>query len=299
MYIAVFMGRTLETKRKILNLLKKKEMTITELSRELDLSSTTVSQHINELQQNGAIEKVDNEHFRKLKYYRITEPQASSIAANYVKYLAVTVTMILIASLIYLYRGAIAVPSYSSPRANGVSSTTVQKSNTSTAAVNSLVTPVISGMACPMLTYMLNGSIANYSRFKLYYLNYSNGKIADYVMASNSTGNLYVNEAIHSLASGNGGSSIQQTRTHYAYVSAESQNALPANLNVSISPLNYMISNRTVSSIVTISANSAVANSTYIVRIDGPCGGGVTPILITVGQKPYNGTVTLGAGIYA
>src|SRR5271156_2171032 len=93
------MSKTLETKKKIFNLLKEKDMTITELSKELGLSTATVSEHVNDLVRAGAIEKIDNEHFRKLKYYKTKDVINPMIA----KYIIGAIVLIAIFSGFYLY----------------------------------------------------------------------------------------------------------------------------------------------------------------------------------------------------
>src|SRR5271157_5127487 len=122
------MSKTLETKRKILALLKGKDMTITGLSSALGLSNATVSQHIDELSRSGVIERVENEHFRKLKYYRVTEAE-NQVLAKYAKYFIAAVIILAVALEFYFYsltpvsgpsvNGAMAV------RASGKNSTAV------------------------------------------------------------------------------------------------------------------------------------------------------------------------------
>ncbi len=63
------MGKTYETKRRIMGMLEESNHNLTELSRMLTLSPSTVSQHLKELQESGIIRMIDNPHFRKLKYY--------------------------------------------------------------------------------------------------------------------------------------------------------------------------------------------------------------------------------------
>lgn len=53
-------------------MLSERSKTITDISRELDLAPSTVSQHITELRSMGAIEQVENYHVRKWKYYRVS-----------------------------------------------------------------------------------------------------------------------------------------------------------------------------------------------------------------------------------
>src|SRR5271157_2870730 len=65
------MSKTLETKDKILKMLKAEKKTVSELSVELGLSKATISQHLQELKGIGVVEEADNHYFRRLKYYQI------------------------------------------------------------------------------------------------------------------------------------------------------------------------------------------------------------------------------------
>jgi len=67
------MGRTGSTKNTILGLIAKRERTLSEISEELGLSPSTVSQHLHELEADGAIKAIENTHIRKWKYYGLTE----------------------------------------------------------------------------------------------------------------------------------------------------------------------------------------------------------------------------------
>ncbi|HVA82716.1 MAG TPA: winged helix-turn-helix domain-containing protein [Candidatus Aquilonibacter sp.] len=79
------MGRTGSTKNSILGLIAKKERTLSEISEELSLSpstvsqhlheleASTVSQHLHELEADGAIVQIDNPHVRKWKYYKLMD----------------------------------------------------------------------------------------------------------------------------------------------------------------------------------------------------------------------------------
>jgi len=59
------------TKSKIIELLKEKEMTLTELSGTLNLAPSTINQHIKELLAIGAIRQIPNEFIVKQKYYEV------------------------------------------------------------------------------------------------------------------------------------------------------------------------------------------------------------------------------------
>ena len=71
------MSKTWDTKKKILRLLSKKQMTATEISKELGVGISTVSDHIGELERIGAVNRIDNPFIKKWKYYR-TDPNFSA-----------------------------------------------------------------------------------------------------------------------------------------------------------------------------------------------------------------------------
>ncbi len=98
------LSKTFETKKRILSLLKEKNMTVTELSQELNLSTQTTGQHIAELQEMGAIERIDNEHFKKLKIYKVNENIIDPVVARYV---VGAIIIVAIVSMVYLYRGSL------------------------------------------------------------------------------------------------------------------------------------------------------------------------------------------------
>ncbi len=61
-----------ETRKEILKYLNRRNMTVTELSRELDLSKSTVHEHLKKLKNAGFINKLDREG-RKWVYYELTK----------------------------------------------------------------------------------------------------------------------------------------------------------------------------------------------------------------------------------
>ncbi len=65
------MSRTWETKARILESLKKKSRTLTDLSQELGLAPSTVSQHLHELLESGRIVESNLSTSKKWKYYSI------------------------------------------------------------------------------------------------------------------------------------------------------------------------------------------------------------------------------------
>lgn len=293
------MGKTLQTKKRILSLLRKREMTATELSDELGLSTATISQHLEELQGMGTVEKVENEHFKKLKYYRIKR----EVNMNMAKYVIGALVIIAVLGGIYLYIGKMKTSPYTNA--------TVPSRSTSTATnstINSTI-PITPGgvggaFACPLITYRLNGTISNYSGFSLHYLNYSGGEVADYVIGDGSIGRLYASEFVNGVIRQPENSTLSFTtnRTHYAILTQvnRSFNSSSPGVSVSISPDTYNAINQTyVNATVTITTNQTAPYMTYWLRIDGPCQGGVGPVLVTVGSKPYSGNLTVSVAPYA
>ncbi len=67
------MGKTFETKSKIIGLLRVGQKTLTQLYTELGLSPATVCQHLQELCNAGILDCRNDEHFRKLKYYSLSQ----------------------------------------------------------------------------------------------------------------------------------------------------------------------------------------------------------------------------------
>ena len=67
------MKRMGETKKAILRMLTGRQHTLTELSRVLHLSPSTVKQHLSELHALGAVFQVKNEFIKRWKYYRVTQ----------------------------------------------------------------------------------------------------------------------------------------------------------------------------------------------------------------------------------
>lgn len=67
----VAMGKFGETKNKIIDLLNQRNMTLSEISERLNLAPSTVSQHLQELEEAGKIKESDEQHSRKWKYYEL------------------------------------------------------------------------------------------------------------------------------------------------------------------------------------------------------------------------------------
>ncbi len=295
------MGKTLETKKRILSMLRKREMTAAELRRELGLSAATVSQHLDELRSMGVIGKTENEHFKKLKYYKINN---GAIKMETVKYMLGALVVIAAISVLYLYsaygKAHAPVPAASTvPPANPYPPSSPGTSNSSANLTSPPISALQGAYTCPMLTYSLNGSISGYSGLTRYYLNSSSGTIADYLTEGNPIGMLNISEKIGNVLSND--ASLASNRTHFAIVTIAGQRsgASYSGINLTFSPSRYNATSNTMIHTALELNTSGAAKGTYWVEIDGPCGGGVPAVLLTVGTSPYTGNTTRGPSIYS
>lgn len=69
------MSKTSETKNRILGLLAKEDLRLADIYPRLNLSPATVLQHLKELEDIGAIKKVDDPHFKNVKFYSLNDKE--------------------------------------------------------------------------------------------------------------------------------------------------------------------------------------------------------------------------------
>ncbi len=170
------MSKTLQTKEKILNLIKNTPMTVTQLSETLGLSTATVSQHMQELKQMGAVESVDNSYFKKTKYYKL-KPGSQIYAISNTSHQYIKIIPIVVAVLL----GVVFVGFWAN-------SSNVGTSTSTNAITNQAITPTIPGSAtCPNFP-------AVYGRYNVSIIGdtglekYNASGYADYVIAPGSNG---------------------------------------------------------------------------------------------------------------
>lgn len=306
------MGKTFETKKKILELLKKRNMTVTDISQELKLSHATVSQHISELAKAGAIEKIDNEHYKKVTYYKVSENQNGVL----MKYVLGVVGILIVVGVAFYLSGVYTntpVINTSGPIINTSgqtphnTSSNLTSKNTNTTLKNatpiSNETPIlVSGsgatIACPMLFYELTGTVKNNSN---YTVNGTQSTYKDFVLGKNTTTIFSIEENVSNVL--NESDSSLYNRQHYVHMN-QINNVFNSSEIIGIygkfSNTNYTVkNNESINFNLTVQVGENATENTYMVHIDGPCGGGVKPFLITVGNKPYTGNVTVTAIPYA
>ncbi len=299
------MGKTFETKKRILDLLKKKNMTVTEISEQLNLSHATVSQHMSELQKAGAIEKIDNEHYKKMTYYKVSENQNGFL----MKYALGIIGIILVLGVVIYLSGVYTntpIINTSGQNPHNTSSNLTSKNTNTTlknASIISNETPIsVSGssaaIACPMLFYELTGNVKNSGN---YTVNGTQSTYKDFVLGKNTTTIFNIEENFSNVF--NESDSSLYNRQHYVHMN-QINNVFNSSEIVGIygkfSDTNYTVkNNERINFNLTVQVGENATENTYMVHIDGPCGGGVKPFLITVGNKPYTGNVTATAMPYA
>lgn len=295
------MSRTLETKKKILELLENKKMTITELSKELGLSKATVSQHIDELTRINAVEKVDTEYYKKLKYYKTTTNYPSMFA----KVIGAMIILGVVAylALSYMGRPQTSYPGLSHMANNSTTTAAVSMQNNAISASNATVTPgQIPGIySCIFLSYSIEGRIAKTSGFSVYTLNYTSGNttrnVTDYVINRGSSGSFSIAENVTNALKEPQG--YNTTRMHYYLLRYNNSiGDVYQGVNITYSPKSFQAANSSINTTAYVSIAQNASYGTYWINFDGPCGGGIGPELLTIGSKPYNGTIREPVNIF-
>lgn len=100
------MSKTSETKDRILKMLESGDKRLIDICPELGLTAATVSQHLKELRQMRLIEEAPDQHFRNMKYYRLSRTQAISqsvIRGNIPRYFIGVIAIAAVASGLLLF----------------------------------------------------------------------------------------------------------------------------------------------------------------------------------------------------
>lgn len=257
------MGKTFETKARIIELLKKQKMTLAELSSELKLSKATVKQHLDELKSAGSIEEEDNSYFKRLKYYKAKGAEVAKWntgeASIYTRILPVLISFILVLGALSIYVGRYAPSGYyvvgpqSSHQYNGTLSNTSQIYPPSSSAET----------ACPVMlsnrTYT-HVSLMNYSGFGLY--NVSAYPRQDFLLSPGGSGALVFSVNIS-------GTGTSENVTNHFVMYHQVTVSLPLNITESVINItkysNGTIEEGSFTFIVPARypANSSESNSTY------------------------------------
>ncbi|MGC8479133.1 MAG: winged helix-turn-helix domain-containing protein [Candidatus Micrarchaeia archaeon] len=296
------MGKTFETKKKILELLKKQKMSVSEISNKLNLSHATVSQHIAELCKTGAIEKIDNEYYKRVTYYKINTN--NNLFIKYIGAAVVIIVIAIIAIMTYIFFATNNLGIKTIITTNGIYTTAIINTSNSTStisnfAVNNNFTTITvrtssSIMACPFLFYNLNGSITNANTYNTYLVNSSSGSVyREFLLNRNSVLNLNINERFTNVL--NESNPTLYTRSHFVYITKVNANfdfSTNSGVYYKFNQNNFTIGeNKSINFNLELYANNTATNESYLVYVDGPCGGGVKPFVITVGNTPYKGEI--------
>ena len=171
-----------------------------------------------------------------------------------------------------------------------VNTTTTTTPTTTTAA--QAPTP----STCTMLFYTISGSITGSAGINASQIQYNGTSITDYVLAPGASGTLHASEYISNVLNEPAGSIMNREHDVYLMHIAGTGGAV-SDITTTISPENFTVSSMEhLNLTVTVSTNTN-AIGTYLLYIDGPCGGGVKPILLTIGATPYSGKLPTGQSI--
>ncbi|MEM0202313.1 MAG: winged helix-turn-helix domain-containing protein, partial [Candidatus Micrarchaeaceae archaeon] len=166
------MTKNLQTKNKILELLKKRKMTVTEISEDLGISKSTASQHVSELTKMRLIEQEYNPHFKKVKYYKALGLSGNAINNGYNRMGKVVAGASIVALLgaILIAIALIGFGAHYHNIANATTNTTsalggalacpmlLVYNNPNTSTIYSIVNDVASGYPCQMTYIDTNAS---------------------------------------------------------------------------------------------------------------------------------------------
>ena len=277
------MGKIFETKERILRLLKSKPRTREDIAKELGLSPSTISQHLEELQEKGLVKKQDHQHSKRWKYYEINPVGYEKYIGermNYSKALYLVIVIAVIASIAYIAMNV-----------KGNAPITNQ-----TLVVRSI------GTACPFIAspapifspYLIQG----FSEFNV-------SGYSDYVLAQGSKGEISYRVSISNSTSLPGGGNYIRLYNRALMYSSQDVNGTTVysynttGVRLTLIPNNSTIqrgSDSTFSVIVNASPNAP--ERTYLMEI-GQCEGDNNGIiLITIGNGPYSGKVSVAPQIY-
>lgn len=189
----VNMSKVFGTKKRIVALLNKRPMNITEISEALSLSKPTISQHISELEDMGLINRVDNSHYKRVQYFVAADAKKEvqrSEVGSYKIILPIVAAVLLAAIIIYSTFNANnnAVNKALLNKSAIVSNNTTINSNTTNTSTH---IRTIGASACPMMPEISK-------------LNYTSGMSILKEVASGSPCALtYVNTSAHTVAGAN------------------------------------------------------------------------------------------------
>lgn len=168
------MSKLFESKKKIIELVKEKPMTMTQISEKLGLGQSTTNQHIKELLKIGAIKEIENPYSRKWKYYEYNKGFEKRLEDNgynvaKVRAFAVGILAIIAIAVIVIFLFNSRAPVYP-----GMNYTTLPPSfnsqNSNSSAQGNFVVQLTDPPLVPPGTSSL---MIRYSSFGLFYANSS------------------------------------------------------------------------------------------------------------------------------
>ena len=244
------MSKLFESKKRIIDLVKEKPMTMTQISEKLGLGQSTTNQHIKELLKIGAIKEIENPYSRKWKYYEYNrgfEKRLEDNGYNVAKVRAFAVGILAIIAIavisIFLFNGRAPVSpgNYSTipPSFNS------QYSNSSTQGnfVVQLTDP-------PLVPPGTSSLMIRYSSVGLFY---ANSSAFEYFNASGTADLLNLTNVTKTIA-------ILNVK-NYSAIKALRLNIISANITINNSTYNVTVPQGYVEAQLNSSSNSSIGGA--------------------------------------
>ncbi len=297
------MSGIFETKEKILKSLSNKPKTGKQLAEELGLTTATLNQHLQELEQKGLIHESEGTYSKRWKYYEVNSRAYEKFATqtNVVRNAAgafILVIAVIAAAVVLLGNGV--------PRPT-TAITTVQPTGQSASSTNTAMITPGGSQSAASACFFLGFSPQNVTMGPIVgFRSYNVSNYTDLVIAPGHVGTInYTLEVVPLSQNANSNMTLHLYNT--AFLSHRSSNStLPdtttPGINLTYIPQNYTgpypsnTANYTFQIRFNVSSNAT--QGTYWMRI-ATCEGISMPMLVTIGNKPYNGTVQVMPNIYA
>jgi DNA-binding transcriptional ArsR family regulator len=301
------MSGIFETKNKILKSLSSKPKTGRQLAQELGLSQATLTQHLHELEQKGLVHEADGSYSKRWKYYEVNALAYERFTGNgaMVRGAVAAFAAALVVLAIALFAVGTNAPAHKALPNISTNATTVSGETSAPAAVNALITPggLQAATACPAIfaaeSNITLGRIAGFQQYTV--SNYT-----DLVIAPGSTGAINYTVTLAPLTGNENKNMTLHVYNRIFMYHNQSNSTMPNDTTPGITiaqmPANYTVPYPSSASSYNFSlkfnVSSSATQGTYWAVI-ALCEGYSKPMLITVGNRPYNGTVHVGPMVYA
>lgn len=312
------MSGIFETKNRILKSLMSKPKTGKQLAEELGLTQATLTQHLHELEEKGLVKETESGFSKRWKYYEVNAATYEKMTAgnSFVRSAAgtaIAAIVVLVIATLVVGRMPASTPVNALAYNNSIPGNPdvypdVSVNATTSVAGNASSQEIAPGglsaaYACPLIAYSIqNATVTQLQGFNESVVdNYT-----DLVIAPGNMGNLtYVIYIVPIKA--NEGNNMTLNLYNDVSLFHESPNGTAMSdsspgINITYNPVSYTepypSAPQNFTFDVQFNVSSSAALGTYWMRM-ATCEGSITPMLLTVGSAPYNGTVHVTPAVYA